>query len=81
MPNTQEYIDLVCQKRGLPKIKKGTPCAVDGRKGIVVGGNSSANLNVLFDDCASVRNCHPYYKMQIFNPWGGVAYESEDIYL
>jgi hypothetical protein len=37
--------------------------------------------NVLFDDCASVRNCHPYYKMQIFNPWGGVAYESEDIYL
>ena len=80
MPNTQEYIDLICQKRGLPEIKRGTPCEVDGRKGIIVGGNSSANLNVLFEDCPTVRNCHPGYKMRIFNPWGGVMYESEDIY-
>ena len=80
MPNTQEYIDQVAKKRGLPEIKKGTKCEVDGRKGIVVGGNHSANLNVLFDDCNHVTNCHPYYKMRIFNKWGGPCYESDDLY-
>lgn len=80
MPNTQEHIDRVCKYRGLPEIKMGTPCEVDGKKGVIVGGNTSANLNVLFESNDTARNCHPGYKMRIFNPWGGVMYESDDLY-
>ena len=66
MSNTQKYIDRVCEYRGVPKIKKGTPCSVDGKKGVIWGGNGSANFNVKFED-GRIMNCHPYYKMKIFN--------------
>ena len=45
--NAQEYIDRVSQYRGLPEIKKGDKCEVDGRSGIIVDGNSSCNFNVM----------------------------------
>ena len=80
MPNTQEHIDRICKCRGLPKIKMGTPCEVDGKKGVIVGGNTSANLNVLFENNDTARNCHPDYKMRIFNSFGGVMYESDDLH-
>ena len=65
MPNTQKYIDRVCEYRRLPRVKKGTPCIVDGREGVIVGGNSSANFNVKFDDTGQIRNCHPEWKFTI----------------
>ena len=76
----QESLDSVCEYRKLPPLKVGTECEVDGRRGIIVGGNSSANLSVLFDDGSHVTNCHPDYKMRIFNGMGGVQYESDDLY-
>ena len=48
MPNTQEYIDRVCEYRAVPPVKKGQPCIVNGDKGLIVGGNGSANFNVRF---------------------------------
>lgn len=77
--NTQASIDRVCKMRGLGDIKRGTPCEVDGRKGIVVGGNDSANLNVLFEDSDAVSSCHPDYRMRVLNPWGGCSWISDDI--
>lgn len=65
MPNTQKYIDRVCEYRCLPKIKKGTRCSVDGRTGVIVGGNSSANFNVKFDDTNKINNCHPGWKFKL----------------
>lgn len=77
MPNTQQYINRICEYRGVPKVKKGTPCQVGDRKGRIWGGNSSANFNVKFDDNGDVLNCHPGWMMKIFNPDGSVLYESE----
>lgn len=76
----QKSLNMVCEYRDLPPLKIGAECEVDGRRGIIVGGNDSANLSVLFDDCDHVSNCHPRYRMRIFNKTGGVQYESDDLY-
>lgn len=77
MPNNQEHIDRICKYRNVPNIKKGTACQVGDRKGQIWGGNSSANFNVKFDD-GQIRNCHPGWKMRIFNDDGSILYESKD---
>jgi hypothetical protein len=76
--NTQKFIDSVVEYRGLPRLKKGQRCEVDGKTGRVWGGNSAANLNVLFDGERHAKNCHPNYRMKIFNDAGDVIHESED---
>jgi hypothetical protein len=78
MPNTQKYIDATCEYRVIPRIRKGTPCEVDGRTGKIVGGNSSANFNVKFDEDGRISNCHPYWKMKIFDSAGGILYQHKD---
>ena len=79
--NTQECIDRVCKHRGLVlPVKVGTPCEVNGKKGFIVGGNTADNFNVLYEDANGVRNCHPGYRMRIFNLMGGIMYESDDLY-
>jgi len=74
--NTQKHIDRIVQHRGLPPIKKGMRCEVDGKPGKVVGGNSSGNLNVLFDGQKHPMNCHPGWKMNIFNADNTIFYQS-----
>lgn len=76
MQNTQSSINRVCEYRGLPQIKKGYPCTVDGKSGRVWGGNSAANLNVKFDGQRGVSNCHPYWRMRITDENGNTIYES-----
>ena len=78
MRNTQKYIDRVCEYRGLPKVLKGMPCEVNGKTGKILGGNSSANFNVNFDDNNQVMNCHPYWKMKIFNLDGSIYYQHKE---
>lgn len=75
--NTQKWIDRVCLQRGLPPIKKGMRCEVEGRQGKVIGGNCSANLNIRFDGERFTRNCHPYWKMKIYNADGVAVWDSE----
>ena len=67
MANTQQAINSVCEHRGLPPIKKGTKCEVDGRIGHICGGNTAANFNVKFVDTGEVANCHPEWKMKIYD--------------
>ena len=46
---------------------------VDGEKGVIVGHNSSANLDVLFEtgkNKGKVLSCHPNWKMTYFNSKG-----------
>lgn len=76
--NTQKKIDEIAAYRGLPPIKKGQRCEVDGKPGKIWGGNSSANLNVLFDGEKHPMNCHPYWRMKIFNPDNSIAYQSNE---
>ena len=77
MPNTQKHIDLVCNYRLVPHVIKGMECNVDGRKGKIVGGNSSCNFNVKFDDNGDILNCHPYWRFQIFTKTGLLYYDYE----
>ena len=77
MPNTQKYINAVCEHRGMPPVKKGMACSVDGRDGKIVGGNHSANFNVKFDDNGDISNCHPYWKLQIYTDSGVLYYNHE----
>jgi len=74
--NTQKKINEIAAYRGLPPIKKGMRCVVDGKAGVVVGGNSACNLNVRFDGWKGVSNCHPYWRMKILNDDGSIAYAS-----
>ena len=78
MRNTTKEIHRICERRGVPKIKKGTRCEVDGTPGKIWGGNSSGNFNVKRDDCGTVVNCHPGWKMKIMADDGEVIYQSED---
>lgn len=75
MPNTQKHIDAVCRQRGIPAVRKGMKCSVSGEFGEIVGGNSSANFNVKFKD-GRVRNCHPYWRFQIYTD-NGLYYDYE----
>lgn len=74
--NTQKMIDRVVSYRGLPPIKKGMRCIVDGKSGAIVGGNSGANLNVRFDGWRGSSNCHPYWRMTVFGKTGEIIYQS-----
>jgi len=78
--NTQKMIDRVVEHRQLPPIKKWMRCEANGNAGQIIGGNSAANLNVVFDDeKATWSNCHPYFKMKIFNEDGSIFYQSDDL--
>lgn len=77
MNNTQKQIDRVCEYRGIPPVKKGMKCIVNNRAGKIVGGNSSANFNVKFDDDGKCYNCHPYWNFQIFTEAGLLYYDHD----
>lgn len=54
---------------------------VDGKKGIIVGHNSSANLNVWFTEGKykdQVMNCHPNWKITYFKPNGEIIKQFDD---
>lgn len=74
----QELLDNTCKQRGLPSLAVGNPCEVDGRTGIIVGGNYSANLDVVFDGDNFASNCHPHWQMKIYNHSGDEIYRSDD---
>ena len=78
MANTQKHINRICEQRGLPEIKKMMRCEVNGKLGTIVGGNTSANFQVKFCN-GDVFNCHPYYKMKIYNSDDSVFYQSDDL--
>lgn len=79
MSNTQGAIDRVCEYRDLPPLRKGQQCEVNGKRGLIWGGNKHCNLNVLID--GKIKNCHPYHNMRIFGVnegSGRVIYDSAD---
>lgn len=77
MANTQAAINSVCIQRGMPGVPKGAPCEVNGKRGVIWGGNSAANFNVKFED-GRIGNCHPGWRMKIMNEDGGVLHQSKD---
>lgn len=60
---TSEAFLRTARYRGMPDLRCGDPVTVNGRAGVVVGHNDSANFDVLFDAgtdwAGSVLNVHP----------------------
>lgn len=72
-------LDYVREQRGLTFIKKGMRVehTYGGKvqRGVIKGGNSSGNLNILFDGDKKPQNCHPTWAMKYFDDEGNVIAE------
>lgn len=62
--------------RGLPFARIGTRVSVDGDFGWIVGKNSSANFDVLFEANGAVLNCHPHWMMDYYDRNGELLHSS-----
>jgi len=51
---------------------------MDGKKGVIVCGNSSLNLNICFEGQCWEENCHPWYRMKYFDNKGNLIKEYLD---
>ena len=75
-PMTTVQIRRNAEYRGVPFVRAGMPVEVDGQRGVIVGVNSSANWDVLFDQDSrwgnQVVNCHPTWEIVYFDDDGTV---------
>lgn len=62
-----EMFERMKEQREIEFAYIGMTVEVDGRKGTIVGSNSSSNLDVCFDGESYVSNCHPYYMIKYFD--------------
>jgi len=62
-------LDYVKEQRGLTFVKKGMKVENTYLKkvGIIKSGNSSGNLNVLFEGDKKPQNCHPTWAMKYYD--------------
>jgi hypothetical protein len=63
-PHTSLKFERNARYRGMPNLKCGQRVKVGEARGVIVGHNDSANLDVLFDDDSPMYpgltlNCHP----------------------
>lgn len=72
-------LDYVKNQRGLKFVKKGMKVehAYNGKiqVGKIVGGNSSGNLNIIFEGKTKSTNCHPTWAMRYFDKNNNVIAE------
>ncbi len=70
-------LDYVKNNRGLDFVKKGMKVENTYLKkvGIIKGGNSSGNLDILFDGEKRAENCHPTWAMKYFDDKGNLIKE------
>jgi hypothetical protein len=52
----------------------GMAVEVEGKRGMIVGHNDSANLDVLFEN-GNVLNCHPWWRIKYFDELGNLVKE------
>jgi hypothetical protein len=74
--NREEDMTLaeVRKYRGIHYAKRGmrVQSLHSGRFGRIAGGNSSGNLNIIFDGDNYSQNCHPNWQMVYFDNDGNV---------
>jgi hypothetical protein len=63
---TSDDFKRVAKYRDIPFAYCGMRVEVDGKPGVIIGHNSSANLDVLFED-KTISNCHPNWKVKYFD--------------
>lgn len=75
-PVTTPDIERTAKYRGVEFVRAGMTVIVDGVTGVIVGQNSSANWDVLFDEGTKwggqVLNCHPTWEIAYLADDGSV---------
>lgn len=78
-PITTPDIQRTAEYRGVPFAKAGMSVIVNGNSGVIVGSNSSANFDVLFDEgtkwAGQVLNCHPTWEIVYIADDGSVLHD------
>lgn len=85
-----DYVDIQCrvdgevytsddfirnaEYRNIPLVRCGTVIDVNGRRGIIIGHNSSANLDIMFDN-GSIGAAHPNWKTTYYKANGQILYK------
>lgn len=69
----QEIFKDTAENRGVPFAEIGMRVELQGKRGVIKGFNSSANLDVIFDGDKKKTNCHPTWEMIYFNSGGSIA--------
>jgi hypothetical protein len=62
-----ERFNDICERRGMEFVRMGMTIDVAGKKGIVVGGNSSLNFNVIMEGTTHAQNCHPTWETTYYD--------------
>lgn len=66
------------RNRGIDFAEVGMRVEVDGKSGVIVGSNSSMNLDVCFDGQSWKENCHPWWRVKYFTHDGHLIKEFLD---
>jgi len=72
---TDESFLETANYRDVPFARIGMRVEVGDRKGMIVGKNSSANFNVIFDGKDGPLNCHPNWNIKYFDDNGALIRE------
>lgn len=72
----KEQFEDVCKRRNIEFAYQGMRIEVDGKMGTIVGGNSSGNLDVVFDGQWRPQNCHPGWMTKYFDKNGNVIQDN-----
>lgn len=70
----ENFRSSIHRHRGLPLVRIGMRVEVGGKPGVIVGSNSSANLDVEFT-CGEVLNCHPQWMIRYIDDQGATVYD------
>lgn len=73
-----DTFERVKSQRGIEFAYLGMKVEMDSKKGVIVGGNSSLNLDICFDGESWSDNCHPWYRMRYFDKKGNLIKEYGD---
>ncbi|MBU2703665.1 hypothetical protein Ga0466249_004813 [Sporomusaceae bacterium BoRhaA] len=67
--------DRMKQARDIEFAYMGMRIEVCGKRGTIVGSNSSLSLDVVMDGTCWTENCHPWYRTKYFDRKGNVIRE------
>lgn len=68
----EERFNETKRKRNIEFAQLGMKVDVTGKTGVIIGSNSSANLNVLFDGEDDYQNVHPYWEITYYDKKGNI---------
>lgn len=70
--SSRGYLEHVRIDRKMPFLRRGMQTDMNGKKGVVCGGNSHCNLQVRFDGQKFSSNVHPWWEMTYYASDGSV---------